>query len=280
MKPLITNIQRFCLHDGPGIRTTVFFKGCTLHCPWCANPENISRGEELYYIQEKCKEECTHILDCRKRIYQGECVFNAIGKWGDYYSPQRLYDILIKDKSFYGKEGGITFSGGEPLMFLPNYYSGVCDELHQCGINLCVETALFVPEESVKWLIGVADCIYIDIKILDYSKCKSILGGNLEQYLNNLRFVYENKGDTEVTYRVPLIHGYTDTKDNINSICSLVQKFPMDKVEILKAHNLGKKKYERLGRKYDDFYAPNDSVINLWVQEMRDKEIEVEVKQA
>lgn len=279
MKPLIANIQRFCLHDGPGIRTTVFFKGCSLHCPWCANPENISCKEEKYYISEKCNAKCGHVMDCHNKIYPDECIYQAIGKWGEYYSEQKLYEILIKDKIYYGKDGGVTFSGGEPLLFLPRYYSNLCSTLHEEGISLCIETALFVAEEAAKWMINVMDYIYIDIKILNQNKCKTYLGGNLVQYLNNLNIVHENKGDKKIVYRIPLIHGYTDSEENLDSICKLVEKFPPYRVEILKAHNLGKKKYERLGRGYNDFSSPDDDRIDALVKRILASGITVEVKQ-
>ena len=279
MKPLITNIQRFSLHDGPGIRTTVFFKGCSLHCPWCANPENISCKEEVYYISEKCNTQCGHMADCRKKIYSAECIYNAIGKWGEYYTEEKLYDILIKDKTFYGEEGGVTFSGGEPLLFLPKYYSNLCAALHEDGINLCAETALFVSKEAAKWLAEVMDYIYIDIKILNPNKCKSYLGGDLQQYLKNLSIVHENKGNKKIIYRIPLIQGYTDSEENFDNIYGLLKEFPPYKVEILKAHNLGKKKYERLGKEYVEVSSPDAEKIRLYVEKLSVDGIAVEVKQ-
>lgn len=279
MKPLITNIQRFSLHDGPGIRTTVFFKGCSLHCPWCANPENISCKEEMYCMFERCNARCEHVMECRHKIYPDECIYQAVGKWGEYYSESNLYEILIKDKTYYGKDGGVTFSGGEPLLFLPRYYSNLCSALHEAGINLCVETALFVDEEAVKWMLDVVDYIYIDIKILNSNGCKTYLGGNLMQYLNNMNVAYENKGDKKIIYRIPLIHGYTDSEENFNNICKFVEKFPPYRVEILKAHNMGKKKYERLGRKYVDFFSPDEDRINALAKKIIENGVIVEIKQ-
>lgn len=279
MKPLITNIQRFSLHDGPEIRTTVFFKGCSIHCPWCANPENINRKEEIYFIPEKCNPRCVHFVECNNKLYPAECVYNAVGIWGKHYSEQELYDILLRDKLFYGKNGGVTFSGGEPLLFLHRYYSNLCTWLHREGISLCIETSLFVSEEAVKWMTEVIDYIYIDIKILDFCKCNDYLGGNLQQYLRNIETVYENRGEKKLIYRIPLIQGYTDSEENLENICMLLKKCPPYRVEILKAHNLGKKKYERLGRKYVDFLPPNEEKIRLYSERIKTQGIEVEVKQ-
>lgn len=185
----------------------------------------------------------------------------------------------MSDKNFYGKDGGITFSGGEPLLFLPQYYTDLCNKLHEEGINLCVETALFVPQEAVKWMTNSIDYFYIDIKILNPNKCKTYLGGNLVQYLNNMNIVHEKKGDKKIVYRVPLIHGYTDSEENLDSICKLMEKFPPYRVEILKAHNLGKKKYERLGREYTDFSSPDGDRIEALVKRILASGITVEVKQ-
>lgn len=279
MKPLITNIQRFSLHDGPGIRTTVFFKGCSLHCPWCANPENISWKEEVYFISEKCDSKCEHVTNCLNKLYPAECVHKAVGKWGEYYSEKELYDILLRDKSFYGENGGVTFSGGEPLLFLHKYYSNLCSWLHRRDVSLCVETALFVSDEAVKWMTEVIDYIYIDIKILNSNMCKRYLGGNLQQYLENLKTVHKNKGEKKIIYRIPLIRGYTDSEENLESICTLLRKFPPYKLEILKAHNLGQKKYERLGREYIAFWPPNEKRISLFAEKIEEQGIEVEIKQ-
>ena len=190
-----------------------------------------------------------------------------------------MYDILTRDKSFYDENGGVTFSGGEPLLFLHKYYSNLCRWLHREGISLCIETSLFASNEAAKWMTEVIDYIYIDIKILDSSKCNIYLGGNLEQYMKNVKTVYENKGNKKLIYRIPLIHGYTDSVENLENICTLLKKYPSYRVEVLKAHNLGKKKYERLGKEYTDFVPPNDDRVRLFVDRIEGQGIQVEIKQ-
>ena len=279
MKPLITNIQRFSLHDGPGIRTTVFFKGCSLHCPWCANPENINRKKELYYISEKCNAQCEYINKCQKGEYPNDCIYHAVGKWGKYYSEDELYKTLIKDKSYYGDDGGVTFSGGEPLLFLPEYYNYLCDMLHEEKISICIETALFVPECSVEWMVNRIEHVYVDVKILNATECKTYLGGDLNQYLKNLKYVYDHKKNLDVIYRIPLIHKYTDTEANFENIIALLQKLPPSRVELLQAHNLAKKKYERLGKAYDDFDSPNKKKVYKFADSIARIGIDVEIKE-
>ena len=105
------------------------------------------------------------------------------------------------------------------------------------------------------------------------------LGGNLEQYMKNVKTVYENKGNKKLIYRIPLIHGYTDSVENLENICTLLKKYPSYRVEVLKAHNLGKKKYERLGKEYTDFVPPNDDRVRLFVDRIEGQGIQVEIKQ-
>lgn len=225
---LITNIQRFSLHDGPGIRTTVFCKGCSLHCPWCSNPENIAPSPEPYR------------KDGKDGVY---------GKW---ISNEVLFEKLARDRMFYGQidtnmglPGGVTFSGGEPLLQFERL-GPLLQRLRAEGMHLCAETCLFVPMDKLEIAIENVDLFYIDIKLLDPESCKQILGGNLEQYLTNLDRVFSAK--KSVVFRIPVIGGYTDGEDNIANAVKLINRYPPLKVEILKEHNLGESKYKSLGK--------------------------------
>lgn len=264
MKPLITNIQRFCLHDGPGIRTTVFFKGCSLHCPWCANPENIDFEQQAFVIKEKCKESCIRTFCCNFYQNNSACiddinkcsygVFDIIGK---YYSNSELYNEVIKDKAYYNNEGGVTFSGGEALLFLKEYKE-VINKLRSEDITTCVETALFVPIENVVWAAKVIDFFYVDIKVLDYDKCRNILGGDVNKFIENLEYLYKKIDKDRLIYRIPFVRDITYTKENIDMIIQMINCFPPKQVEIFSVHNLGEKKYERLGKKCN-----RNSIIEL-----------------
>ncbi len=229
---LITNIQRCSLHDGPGIRTTVFCKGCSLHCPWCSNPENLAATLEPY-----CK-------DGKDGVY---------GRW---VSCDELFAEVMKDHQFYeqtaassgayaGMPGGVTFSGGEPLLQFDRLRS-LLRRLRAEGIHVCVETCLFVPIDELEIAIENVNLFYIDIKILDKERCQRILGGDLEQYLDNLDRAFSVK--KPVVFRVPVIGGYTDADDNMKKIIRLINQYPPLKVELLKEHSLGSSKYLSLGR--------------------------------
>lgn len=230
-KALVTNIQRFSLHDGPGIRTTVFLKGCSLHCPWCANPENL-----LPYPEE-------YVKDGRKGIY------------GEYLSCDEIYQEIIKDRIFYDQpdesielgvqRGGITFSGGEPLLKF-DVLEPLLQRLKSENIHICVETSLFVPADKLSIALKYVDLLYVDIKILDESRCKNVLGGNLKQYMSNLDMLFASA--RSIVFRIPIIGGFTDDEENLANLCDLVSKCCPVKIELIKEHNLGKNKYISLGK--------------------------------
>lgn len=217
----ISNIQRLCFHDGPGIRTTVFLKGCSIHCPWCANPENI-----MYEIQP-------YFDDSGKET----------GEYGMDITLEELLLEVVKDRNFYLNDGGVTFSGGEPLLQIEKYAS-VLRELKEMGIHLAVETALFVPESKVDLAKQYFDWFYIDMKILEPEECKVILGGNVGQYLSNLKNV--SRSGKKICIRIPC-SGKTVNESNVRMIADTMKENCINDVELFNLHDLGAKKYERLG---------------------------------
>lgn len=223
MKLLVSNIQRFSLHDGPGVRTTVFFKGCPLHCPWCANPENISFSNEFYYENGQKK------------------------YWAKYYSEDELFRIIINDIFFYGTEGGVTFSGGEPIIYLSKCETLLC-RLKEKGINIAVETSLFVPTENLEDVFNYVDIFFVDLKTLDEKKCKTILGGDLREYKTNIEFFQLPEVKKKIIYRIPLVNGINTSSKDISEFIDFIKVRPA-KVEIFNTHTLGIKKYEKLNKK-------------------------------
>lgn len=231
---LVTNIQRFSLHDGPGIRTTVFLKGCTLRCPWCSNPENISAVSENYQNGDK------------KGVYGKELTLSEI------------YDVVVKDRIFYENEGGVTFSGGEPLLFIKDLEPLLC-RLKSEHISIAVETALFVPAEKIDQSLQYVDFYCIDIKILDKEKCNEILGGNIDVYKDNVNRILNS--NVKVLFRVPLIAPNTTNEANIRSIAEFCQENGINYLELIKGHNLAEKKYNSLNR--DMYNVPEISNIEI-----------------
>lgn len=228
---LITNIQRFSLHDGPGIRTTVFCKGCSLRCPWCANPENLEPRPERY------------VKDGRPGIY------------GRYVSCDELFKEVMKDKLFYQQQGlgdgldalpgGVTYSGGEALLQAEGL-GPVFRRLRDAGVHQSVETCLFAPADKLKLAMKHIDLFYVDIKILDEVRCRDVLGGDLRQYLANVETLFAAK--KPVVFRVPVIGGFTNGEENRRAAIELIKRYPPLKVELIKEHNLGQGKYLSLGR--------------------------------
>ncbi len=231
----VTNIQRFSLHDGPGIRTTVFLKGCSLRCPWCANPENVR-----YEIEPWQKSDGT------------------AGLFGRDISLDELYDELLKDRGFYLEGGGVTFSGGEPLLQIEHYLP-LLEELKQNHIHLAIETALFVDQKQVEAAIRFFDWWYVDMKLLVPEWCRRLLNGDARQYLDNLTFLTEH--GISPTIRIPCVHGYTDTPESLERIAHWIKKLELKQVEIFGIHDLAREKYKSLGREWPMDLSDNEEAV-------------------
>lgn len=248
---LVTNIQRFSLHDGPGIRTTVFLKGCSLRCPWCANPENIEPYPESY------------VKDGRE------------GTYGRHMTCDEVYDEVMKDRIFYGEKeregalagmpGGVTFSGGEPLM-QAKALELLMERLKGNGVHVCAETALFVPGEQLDRALLRIDLFYVDVKILNSERCRAILHGDLRQYEGNVERLF--CADRAVVFRVPVIGGYTDSEENQKEILSFFKRFKPLKVELIKEHNLGQSKYHSLKREPLTLNTVTDEAMQRFKEEI------------
>ena len=241
----ITGIQRFSLHDGPGIRTTIFTKGCGIRCPWCSNPENLS-----YEIQT--------------------------GKGGNVYGTdmdtKKLLEICLKDKEYYIPMGGVTVSGGEALL-QADAIAELFERLKEYDIGRCIETALFAPVGGVEKLAKITELFYVDMKIMDKLVAKDILGADIELYHENLERLFSLVDRDRITVRVPLVRGMSFTRSNIEAIIEKVSELKPAGCEIFSVHNLGKSKYEDLGIEYKDF----DAITAEELMEVK-KEFEKECK--
>lgn len=233
MSVRITNVQHFCLHDGPGIRTTVFLKGCNLNCPWCANPECISHDIE--------------------------------GEFGQDISIEELEEEILKDKPYYElNDGGVTFSGGEPLLQIKEL-KVLLVSLNNQDIHVCFETALFVNKDLLKLAIPYVDEFIVDVKVLTQDKCKSIIGGNVSVYLENLKLLFSE--EKSVTFRIPVCKPVLDYK-NINLILELISEYSPSNVEIFKVHNLARDKYAKLNKEFY-FSDVGDEELNSLFNEIK-----------
>ncbi len=252
MSILVSNIQGFSLQDGPGIRTVVFLMGCGLRCPWCANPENMSMCRRPFVVASKCRAEqgscsfnpeCVVLADaplCLDEEHLKLCPIGALRVYGEYYEPQDLFERIMRDKPFYDDGGGVTWSGGEPLLQAVQI-EPVMESLAQAGIDQCAESSLFVSPECLSIALNYINRMIVDVKILDKKRCQDILGGSIEQYRENIDRVFKTCSD--VTLRFPVVPGMTDSDENIEAVADLIEAYHPALVEIFSVHNLAETKY-------------------------------------
>ena len=228
MKELV-KIQRMCFNDGPGIRTTLFLKGCPLTCPWCCNIENTDIG--LKNIDKD---------NIDKNLY------------GEYYTEEELISIVLKDKSYYLDDGGVTFSGGEPLLH-DEFIKNISVKLKKQNINIAVETSLCVSIDKIKNVYEYIDFFYVDIKTLHKVKSKKIFNIDIDLYRDNLSYLSKHiKNDNkELVLRWTIGRRIND--DIVDDVIDMMNDYKLDEIEICSVHNLGKTKYEKLGIKFNDF---------------------------
>ena len=219
-KVLIGNIQRFCLNDGPGIRTTIFLKGCAIRCPWCANPENQTSEIQSFN-------------------YNG-----VIKKYGKYMTEDEIIEVVLRDRDFYINGGGVTYSGGDPLLNLKSI-EGVLSELKSQGISQWIETSLFAPTDKLNFAMMYMDNFIVDMKNLCPEQCKMYLGGNSHKYIENFKIVVDKF--SALTVRIPLVEPYTYNSENIKCILDFLKNYSEIKIQIFKVHSLGASKYKNLG---------------------------------
>lgn len=274
---LVTNIQRFSLHDGPGIRTTVFLKGCSLRCPWCSNPENLSASPQSY------------TKDGMEGIY------------GRNYDVGELVKECLKDQVFYegkiGRDGwnidkaedidklpgGVTFSGGEALLQIDSLIP-VCEQLHAADVHIAIETALFVPEKNVRLALDNIDFFYVDMKILDSDRCREVEYGDLDLYMANLDMLLSWRNENRarrgkpIVIRVPMIGKYTDIPENRRAVKELIGKYldSVLKIELIKEHNLGESKYRSLNMQMH-YQGVDDELMEIYKAELDELGIAVEI---
>ncbi len=271
-KLFVFNIQKYSIHDGDGIRTTIFFKGCPIRCAWCHNPESQRFGPELLWNQEKCTncgacvEVCpTHamkwngskvIMDRSLCTQCGKCVEACLNNVrelaGKYYTVEELVEEAEKDQMFYEESGGgVTLSGGEVMAQEPfHLIVELTRRLHEKGIPVAIDTSGFAPWERFEALLPFADVFLYDLKAMDPEKHKRLIGAENNLILDNLRKLSQN--GAKVYLRMPLVGGLnTDDEDILPVIQLMQQGVRAERVYLLPYHNTGKSKYARLGRLYD-----------------------------
>lgn len=268
-RALIFNIQKFSLHDGPGIRTTVFLKGCPLHCRWCANPESQSERMQLLYDRDKCLRCGRCAADCPAQAIRlaedgihidesrcvgcGSCAANcpgdALKAEGRPMAVDEVLRVCTQDEMFYEESGGgVTLSGGEPLCH-PEFALALLTALRQRGIHTALETTGCVDGAVFDRVMAQADLLLFDVKHPDAERHLWGTGVDNGQIVENLRRAIAAGKD--VLPRIPVIPGFNDGVDTARRFAALLADVGAKQAQLLPFHQFGEKKYALLGRDYD-----------------------------
>ena len=281
----IFNIQKFSLNDGPGIRTTVFFKSCMLNCLWCHNPESKEFKKQLLLDFEKCvgcgecARACTrhhfnpeHTIDRDNCSACGKCIdvcAGALELIGYDMSVSEIMSEVMRDKLFYdNSNGGITLSGGDPLA-QPDGALALLKEAKECGLHTCVETCGYAQWKKVEAVSEFTDLFLWDFKESDNTLHKQYTGVSNMLILENLKRL--NELGAEIVLRCPIIPSKNDRAEHFKAIANLAEAYSsIKRVEILPYHPLGQAKNNRLGQKdpLEGISFPEDNAVMLWLSEI------------
>jgi pyruvate formate lyase activating enzyme len=288
---LITNIQKYTIHDGPGIRTEIFFKGCPLHCIWCSNPEGLSAEQQIGVYPSKCigNSKCSlcinscpkgadtpiktgndHLLglqeipeckDCHRCAE--ECPSRAIMVWGKKMTVPELMKVILADRSFYIKTGGgVTLSGGE-VMLQWEFAVLLLKACKDASIHTCIESSLYCPTEHLEKVYEETDLVITDIKHMDSEKHREYTGVGNELILRNIKRTVDIK--KPLVIRIPVVPDHNNSEINIRATCAFIRDVlenNITQVQLLPYRKMGTEKYATLNIPYPmgDFIPPERSV--------------------
>lgn len=281
-KGMIYNIQKFSVHDGPGIRTTIFLKGCPLNCQWCHNPESQNAYRDILYFegkcsscgicQEVCSEKAIFIqnnmlkIDRKTCTLCGRCIEECHNKAlqfaGEEVTVDELLEEIEKDIIFYDESnGGVTFSGGEPLL-QHKFLNKILMKCKEQYIHTAVDTSGYAPWENFEGILDNVDLFLYDIKIINELEHKKYTGVSNELIIENLLKLI--KHDKRIIVRIPIIPTINDNHENLEATGRFLSNLNIEQVNILPYHDIGKDKYLRLGRNYilDAISVPSAEKMN------------------
>ena len=252
--------------DGPGIRTTVFFKGCNLRCKWCHNPESQSAKPQLLFYKDKCtgcgkcKEVCPNKLE--KCDLCGKCTIfcphDAREICGKEYAAEEILHEILKDKDYYGSDGGATFSGGECLLQV-DFLTEILKKCKENGIHTAVDTAGHVPWEYFEKILPYSDLFLYDVKCFTEELHKNGTGVSNCLILENL--VKLSETGKRVIVRIPLVPSFNDNEREFELIASFLRSLNIEKVEVLPYHKMGEYKWAAAGLGVTRFSVPTAETV-------------------
>lgn len=263
MKGLLFNIQKFSIGDGPGIRTTVFFKGCPLRCLWCHNPESQRGVPERIFHAERC----AHCGRCRGVAAEDDrffCLHGARELCGREWESDEVLREVLKDRDFYETSGGgLTLSGGEPLaQFL--FARELLQKAHSAGLHTALETCGYAPAGQLEELAGWTDLFLYDYKETDPIRHRDFTGVGNRLILENLALL--GRLGKPVILRCPIVPGCNDRPDHFAAIAALANAHPtIERVELAPYHSFGEQKYPTLGRRLPAFSVPDEEQKRAWL---------------
>lgn len=267
-RALVFDIQKYSIHDGPGIRTLVFLKGCPLDCQWCCNPESQKTCEEILFKENlcmqcgRCKDVCPYdAIDLtshlnridRKRckscgLCADICNMKALSKVGRWMSTEQVMEEILRDKKYYMKSGGgVTLSGGEPLIW-GSFCVSLLKKCYDMNIHTAVETTGYVAENTLEKVSEYVDLFLYDIKSMDEKRHKEFTGVSNKKIIANIKKL--RNWDKKVIMRIPLIPGKNFCGKELERMLELASDIGINEINLMPYHDLGSVKYKGLGRKY------------------------------
>ncbi len=295
-KGLIFDIQGHSVRDGPGTRTVVFMSGCALRCKWCANPEGQLLRPRLMYRAELCRNcpvrcvkacprgavqplkngippvlfDRTACDSCDRMNCRNVCYAQALQPSGEWHTVEELMRIFNRDRCYWGPEGGVTFSGGEPLA-QQNFVLKLLERCNEAYISACVETNAHVPRSVLHSILPFVQWLFIDIKHMDPAKHAEGTGVPNETILGNIRWLASSGWPGRIIIRVPIVPGYNDAAENARATADFLTQTGLHEINLLPFHRLGASKYEQLSLAYEyaDHAAPSPEQMESLAQVYR-----------
>ena len=296
-KGLVFDIQGYSVHDGPGCRTLVFMKGCPLHCAWCSNPEGMQPTQELLFRNSQCvnrRDGCTRCIDacpqhaivqnpaegedvqqllidrslcsrCERQACLSVCYFEGLRRCGEWQTVDDLLHGLERNRHYWGRRGGVSFSGGEPLL-QHEFMQSVLEACREAHIHVAVETTAHIQPDHFLKLMSLVDFAFIDIKHMDSHCHRARTGVHNDLILRNLASLVQASWPGRLVVRFTAIEGFNDSDDNIEAVAAFMQRLGLFEINILPFHRLGDTKWTQLGREYafhDKAGTPADRLSHI-----------------